>query len=267
MRYRRTLARDTVLLKIGGSVLTTRDEPPAFRTEEALRIAAEIKDSGRPVVVLHGTGRFTKRLVAQEGASHDLLPEQSGLFAATFWQAATAVNNHLVAAFGAAGVNAVPIPPVALFESRGGRLTKVRLDTVSRCLHRGLVPLVHGGVLLDGRRGYYLCSSDQMMAALAKALRPDRVLFASDVEGIFRRWPPDVGDGPIRVVGPRAALELAGVDMDERTVGGMRDKLSHALGCASFANRCLVFDGLVSGRLRQALLGFPVVGTEVHCHG
>jgi isopentenyl phosphate kinase len=81
---------------------------------------------------------------------------------------------------------------------------------VSQLLNRGLVPVVHGDVVLCPHRGVrimrHACvtqwypealtparSGDELVEQLACALRPPRAVFVTDVAGVFTRPPHEPG--------------------------------------------------------------------------
>jgi len=53
----------------------------------------------------------------------------------------------------------------------------------------------------DLRRGFSVCSGDLLMLELARAFRPDRAIFAADVDGLFQRGSEaPIESGPIGAV-------------------------------------------------------------------
>ena len=103
--------------------------------------------------------------------------------------------NHLVtSALVAEGVPAVGMSPFG-----GGWITAagavdassaaLAVSRVRDALASGLVPVVHGDVILDRIKGCAILSGDTLTQDLAAALRPDRAVFLTDVIGVFDRKP------------------------------------------------------------------------------
>src|SRR5574341_700598 len=66
-----------------------------------------------------------------------------------------------------------------------GHYYSVRYDMHTKLAINGLIPITHGDVLHYNDRSYYILSGDVLMSTLAKELKPDIVVFALDVDGIY----------------------------------------------------------------------------------
>jgi len=62
-------------------------------------------------------------------------------------------------------------------------------EAIRGALGRGLVPLLYGDVALDGTIGGTIVSTEQVLAFLARQLRPRRLIVVSDMDGVFTRDP------------------------------------------------------------------------------
>jgi len=100
---------------------------------------------------------------------------------------------------------------------------------------------------------------------LAKLFRPDRVIFAADVDGVFTADPKRDKDARrLDIVDPAALDAIAfsnagGFDV----TGGLRRKIERMLAIAKYAKDVRVVNGLARGRLEAAARGADVVGTRV----
>jgi isopentenyl phosphate kinase len=52
-------------------------------------------------------------------------------------------------------------------------------------LDRGYIPQLYGDVVLDETADFSICSGDQIIAKLAGKIKPNRVIFLTDVDGVY----------------------------------------------------------------------------------
>ncbi|XP_056165825.1 isopentenyl phosphate kinase isoform X3 [Syzygium oleosum] len=118
------------------------------------------------------------------------------------------------------------------------------LSTVAKALDLGFIPVLHGDAVLDELQGCTILSGDVIIRHLAEHLKPDYVVFLTDVFGVYDRPPtePDAvllkeiavrEDGNWSVVKP--PLEDSQVEMTvatHDTTGGMQTKISEAASIA-----------------------------------
>lgn len=129
----------------------------------------------------------------------------------------------------------------------------------------GLTPVTFGDVVRDRTRGFAICSGDVLMLELAKAFRPARAIFVADVDGLFTADPKRRRTA--RFLGSVTADDLEGIDFTPArsadVTGSIEGKVRRMLEIAAHADECLILNGNVKNRLRDAVRGRPVVGTRV----
>eukprot|EP00665_Eupelagonemidae_sp_cell47_P002310 gene2309-516_t len=109
---------------------------------------------------------------------------------------AIAVSPHEIVRLNVAGRSAVGLPSFPRWRTRGGRPcadgTRACVSDVRALLALGMTPVLHGDCVLDEERGAAVLGGDAVMAALccSRALRVERAVFLTDVDGVFDR-PPD----------------------------------------------------------------------------
>lgn len=262
-----------VFVKLGGSLITDKRAAETARPEIVRQVAGEIaqalaRDPGLRLVVGHGSGSFGhvfgQRYGTRAGAHS---PDQWYGFAATA-DAAARLNRIVTAALLAAGVPAWSIQPGVALRCRDGRVEQGPEETVALALAHGLVPVVFGDVALDSVRGGTIASTEEIFEPLVAHLRPQRLVLAGEVDGIYSADPllfPDAQRIP--TITPQTLASLAqglggshGVDV----TGGMRAKVQQAVSMVQ-ANReleIIICSGLQPGSLAAALAGEPA-GTRI----
>ncbi len=127
-------------------------------------------------------------------------------------------------------------------------------------LHAGRLPVSFGDVVPDLEWGWSILSADAIASTLAQAMRADRVLFVSDVPGVFD--PARLSD---RVVLPvlerglpeRLSARTPGADV----TGGIQRKVREMLEIAEGGADAGLISGLSDGTLLRALRGERVHGS------
>lgn len=179
---------EVVFLKLGGSLITDKrrvETPrPAVIERVAKEIAAALTDHPDLQLVLgHGSGSYghfsAERYGIQQGN-----PQDWRGYAETA-AAAQRLNRMVTDALLAAGVPAVSMQPSASARCHDGELVQLAVDPIAGLLDRHLVPLVYGDVALDDVKGCTIISTEQVFVHLARQLRPQRIIMAGEVAGVY----------------------------------------------------------------------------------
>ncbi|MFA7694280.1 MAG: isopentenyl phosphate kinase [Methanoregula sp.] len=219
---------DRVILKLGGSVITDKGADCAINRTALAGIAAAIAGAGKTqIVVVHGAGSCghpeAHRYHLDRGAAAG---QTEGIFVTH--RAVSALNEAVVGALREAGVPAVGVHPLHVGFADKGRLVAFESRHLEQMLALGMVPVIHGDVVMDLSRGACIVSGDQLVRYLAVALKCTRVGLATDVPGVL--------DGG-RVV-PEITLASAhtlqiGNSSHTDVTGGMKGKIDELLGLAA----------------------------------
>jgi len=103
-----------------------------------------------------------------------------------------------------------------------------------------------------------------MMEALARELRPGRIIFCSDVDGVFTSDPAmDPSARLLEVVDHAMLGSLPRTQRCADVTGSIFGKIETMLRIASHGESSMVINGLVPGRLAAAMRGEEVLGTRV----
>lgn len=249
---------------MGGSVITDKGRYRTFDRETAARLAEEIAQSGERVVLVHGAGSFG-HVLAKEHKLHLGITESSQLMgAAAVMSDVRELDLEMCRCLTAAGLAVVPLPPASCAEMSGGELHMLDVDQFRKYLETGMVPMTFGDVVWDRRRGLSICSGDQLMMLLAKELRPDKVIFVTDVDGVFTA-DPNI-DPNATLVGTVDQKVLDSLPRTERNVdvtGSIYAKIAYMIGMADLTDECLVLNGKVPGRLEAAMRGDEAIASKV----
>ena len=260
-----------VFLKVGGSLITDKQRPRAPRPEVLERLAAEIgralvKQPGMRLVLGNGAGSFGHVTAKKYGTRQGVHTAQEWRGFAEIWREAAALNTMVTDALHAAGLPAIALHPSAAVIAEDGKVLSWDLEPIRHALKAGLLPVIHGDVIFDTRRGGTILSTEDLFDHLAIHLRPDRILLAGLEQGVWADYPSctqlihDITPGNIE--GYLAAL--GGSNATDVT-GGMASKVLQSLELVRAIPdvRILIFSGVTPDAVELAL-GGASIGTSIH---
>jgi isopentenyl phosphate kinase len=253
-----------LLVKLGGSVITDKMNYRVLRGEVLNRLASEISSSGETTVIVHGAGSFGHVIAAKHHIQKGFTEPSQIMGAAQVMEDVRVLNLEVTSALVRCGVPAVSLPPSALVRLSEGELESMDVDVYRKYLDLGIAPVTFGDVALDVKRGFGICSGDQLMEVLARELSPRRIIFCSDVDGVYTRDPRT--DPSARMF---EAVDRSTLDSLPRTqhcadvTGSIFGKIETMLRIAAHGGGSMVINGLVPGRLAAAMRGEEVIGTRV----
>ena len=244
------------VLKIGGSVLTDKANPGVIREDELAGIAAAIATRPRlSLVIVHGAGSLghpeAERYHITAGVDQS---NREGVYVTH--AAVRRLNEAIVTAIRDAGREAAGISPLCACSAENGRIRSFAIEPLLGMLELGIVPVIHGDVVMDTVRGGSIVSGDQLVRHIALATRPKKVGLATDVPGVLSagRVVPEIT--PVNAT----AIRLGRSGHTDVT-GGMEGKVRELLSLAA--------DGIPSdifsvSRIGDFLDGAPHGGSRVH---
>ncbi|MCQ2056524.1 MAG: isopentenyl phosphate kinase [archaeon] len=245
-----------ILIKLGGSVITDKSRYRVFNRECTERLCQEIKKSGKKVVVIHGAGSFGHIIASKYFLNLGLKgKDQISAYARTCYDT-RCLSLLVVKELNNAGLPAVSIPTGSCFIMKNGRLD-VRDDSVLKGMFElGVIPVTFGDVTLDTEFGFAICSGDQLVEVLMDVFHPSKVIFVSDVDGIYYENPKlNPGTQLIETVN-KSVLDAIKTDNSTMDVtGGIRKKVESMLRISGKGCDCILVNGAVKGRLLSVLNG------------
>lgn len=251
------------LVKLGGSVLTDKAQYRTPRLDVIARLAYELASASDQLVLVHGAGSYGHVLASEHGMAEGRAPLRA---VARVHADVRELSGLVLAALQDAGVPALSLSTYDLARLLAGELLHFATEPVHETLARGLAPVMAGDVVMDAARGFGILSGDVLMVELARAFRPARAIFVTDVDGIHDRDPMMSGARLLTRIGAR---DDAGVPLGEGVArvpditGSMAGKLRRAREVAMAGVPVHVVNGLAHGRLADALAGKETVGTIV----
>lgn len=233
------------VIKLGGSVTTEKRERYVLRCDVISKIASVLKAKlayiDLPVILIFGGGSFGN--VAP--TDYRIFEQQVGLPSANLPMMTSVMFSMLLditRIFVEHSLRVYPFQSGALLgvDERGQIMINTR--SLTAAMAAGYIPLLTGDLLLQGERRAEIYSSDNIAALLTVDFEVRRVLYYSDVSGVY-----DGAGNLISMVDDSNASEVegfvSGSSLTDLT-GGMRNKFmqQRLLASRGVVSEVLSFD-------------------------
>jgi isopentenyl phosphate kinase len=253
-----------IFLKLGGSLITDKNQPNTARREVIQRLADEIVQAyeanpNLKLLVGHGSGSFghhaAKKYQTQKGAS--TAEDWHGF--AEVWTVANRLNRIVVDSFLQAGLHVVSFPPSASVICEDNQIQQIAIEPLKYAIDVGLIPILQGDVAFDRKQGSTIVSTEQVFEFLVPDLKPSKVLLVGIEEGVYQDYPtcetliPHIHEGNID------QFSITTSSAPDVT-GGMTAKVQQAMSMCRLAKglEVRIFSGERTGILEAAINGKPM---------
>jgi len=246
---------EVALLKLGGSVITFKDKPLSVNKNAIEKICRNLRKVKTPLIIVHGGGSFghyysVKYDIHTKPARYDI----RGV--SIVKSSMIELNSYILNIMLKNKLNPYSVSPSSLVH--GTRGIRNKINELKQFAASDLIPVTYGDVLHYADRSYYILSGDVLMTLLAKELRPSVVVFAMNVDGIYRDMRSK------EVVREISAVSQANIsDVPADVTGGVSRKIREAFKIAKMGIDVLMVNGLKPDRIASALNNKKVEGTIV----
>ncbi len=265
-----------VILKIGGSVVTYKNRKGFYIRRRLLsRIAHEIVAVLKQypflkLIVVHGAGSAGHQIAKQYDLAHGVYSDNRK------WKGSLQVrialqklNLVITEIFSDAGLRVVSVHTGSVIMQENGKLHSFDKKIVDQALLNTCIPLLYGEMVFDTKQGMTICSGDVSAVELAKHYNAERILYASDVDGLFDMDPYVHKNA--RII-PSIALSNVTKDMQVSAAGshhidvtgGLYNKIAvlKNTGLTSSLKKVILFNGLTKDAFKKAFSDEPL-GTVI----
>ncbi|MCD4702982.1 MAG: isopentenyl phosphate kinase family protein [Methanosarcinaceae archaeon] len=246
------------ILKIGGSVITDKDADKGLaKKDEINRLAREISTFEGKLVIVHGAGSFGH----PQAKRYSLMDQFDVEGAVITHRSVKELSDTVIDSLNNAGVHAIAIHPMNCMISSDGRIMNMFLDNIRIMLDNGLVPVLHGDVVMDHVRGTTVVSGDQIVPYLAAVLGASRIGVGSAEDGVLDSQGYTVAD--ITLDNFDQVKQYIGASQSTDVTGGMRGKVLELLElCRTSGTTSYIFNAGVCGNVLSFLRG-ENIGTAI----
>jgi isopentenyl phosphate kinase len=249
--------QNLALIKLGGSVVTFKDKPLTANTEAIDGISKALSRVDIPIIIVHGGGSFGHYWSVQYDM-HTKPAEYDVHGVSVVHESMIALNQLIVNSMLRFELNPYGLPP-SVFSSAHRPVT-AKMRNLYSIAKSSIIPVTFGDVVHVKGSNYSILSGDSLMTIIAKVLKPSRVVFATNVDGIYRdldskRFVPELST---REAGK--AIKVAKSPVADVT-GGMQRKITEAFKIASSGMDVMMVNGLYPDRVLDAVQGKPTIGS------
>jgi len=259
-----------IILKLGGSIITEKSSGlPRIKKNAVLRLAKELKiflqhSPKTKIILLHGAGSFGHPLVYKHKLLSSPLTKSKILGFAEVVCSMRRMANLLADIFLAAKLPIFPIQASAILYEKNNKIALLEISHLKKILEVGFIPMLGGDMALTTGKQAAVVSADKLAVLLAEAFSVNKIIFASDVDGIFEKFPPLKNTKPIAFLSRenlKSLLKKMNRQKSNRDVTGqMAGKLETVLAISK--KEVIIFNGQKLGNLTKALSG-KTVGTRL----
>lgn len=253
------------VLKLGGSVITVKDEPMTTDDRNIRRLCEEIKAVWpTPLIIVHGGGSFGHPVASRYGIAEGFTSERQVQGFAKTHQAMVKLNGIVVDRLVEMGLPAISVAPSSFVVTRDKRIESPDFGILGRMVVRGILPVLYGDAVLDKEKGFSILSGDQLSVRISTEMGASRLTFGVDVDGVYTSN-PKLAPGA-RLI-QRLSLEKLegyvkiGEALTTDVTGGMLGKISEAREAVRAGVEVLIVNAKKPNMILKALRGEPVEGT------
>ncbi len=258
----------TILIKLGGSLITDKTRARTFRRGSTTAIVRQIARvlSLKPdirLVIGHGSGSFGHFEAQRHHTIDGVSSEEDWLGFAKVGEAAVALSQLVLNECLSQGLAVMRIQPSSLTVAERGRIKSMDTTLIKRALNSGVIPLLHGDIALDSRIGGTIVSTEAIFAHLTEPLSVSTIILLGEVDGVLDEDGQLIASiTPSNVDHLRSALsEAHGVDV----TGGMLRKVEDMLILVKVHPelRVMIANGNRDRVLEDLLINAQSVGTVI----
>ena len=246
-----------IIVKLGGSVISDKNKPFSFNENIVRQITDEIATfyPKEKFIMVHGGGSFGHPLAKKYGIRNGLDREKMIGFCKTH-EAMLDLNKKIVNIFHDKKLPAYPISPSSIFIIKKGEIFHGEIGVIKELLKKNFIPFLFGDTAISIDKGIDILSGDQIISYLANQLKPEKVIFLMDVNGIYDKNPKEKDAKLIEIINEE--IEFDDIISKFDVTGGIKNKIKEAIKIP-----CPVYfiNGLIKGNLTKAIEG-KKIGTR-----
>lgn len=252
MIIKQAMLAGLIIFKIGGSVITDKNRYRSFKKDVCGKIIDVISAFDNEIIITHGAGSFGHILAKKYGFPGDI-SDKNLRGVSEIHADVLRLNLFLTDLMIDRGLRPIQIPPVV--QSNGKHIQTVPFK---KFLAEGFAPVSFGDIV--PKQGFaHIISADDIVLDLAKTFHPDKVIFFSDVDGIFDRDPKTSDDATLV---RNLDEQISYSDVTNDVTGGMKGKVGKIKMIRKYSNTVCILNGNYPERLTR-LGSDKFVGTVI----
>ncbi|RLG13835.1 MAG: amino acid kinase [Candidatus Nanohalarchaeota archaeon] len=264
---------ERIILKIGGSVITKKEEEvPAVNMENLQKIAKQIGEfynlnKTAKLIIIHGAGSYGHQIVHKTDIHNGVKTKSQLIDFAQTQRLQNELDLIATEVLIENGIPAMPVQASAMAVMKNKKLSRMDADAIEGLMNTGIVPVLYGVPAFDEVIKCSILSGDEIAPYLAKKLKFDKIIHATNVNGIFTSNPfEDEKAKLIKKINKTNFGKIKKGITGSNTVdvtGGMLRKVTELMEIADCGIKSQIISALVEGNVKKALDGDESIGTIV----
>jgi isopentenyl phosphate kinase len=240
------------IIKLGGSVITNKNKPLSPNNDAIIRLAKVISKIQIPFIIIHGGGSFGHYWSVKYDM-HTKPEKYSSKGISIVHSSMLDLNKIVNEAFSAENIFPYSISPFSLL-----------LEGKPLVSEKKIIPITYGDVVHVKANTYSIVSGDVLVTLLSNILKPSKVIFTINVDGLFNNLHEK------KII---REIDLSQFEKQEKSIitntvcgvddvtGGMKRKMQEALKIADKGTDVIFINGLKPGSLKNVLTQKKFKGT------
>ena len=249
------------LLKLGGSLLTDKNQPYSLRKDILRSSVRQIIDADEKLILIHGGGSFGHPLAKKykvSGGLDESIPNQI-LGVAETHHSMIKFNNHIVNNFLELNYPVLSIQPSCIFIKDSQVIFTNSLNVIKTALDLNILPILYGDIIFDKQGSFSIISGDQIILELCNNFTGydiSKVIFAMESNGLYII--DDSNNEDCKLVTECYAEELDSLNLADLgqkidVTGGIKTKLDIIKSICESKIPVQLINGLVEGNIYKSL--------------
>ncbi len=256
------------IIKLGGSVISKKDKYATLNEKALDQLISELKFMKRQSIIVHGAGSFghilAKRYNINAGVKEDIKQLKAFL---TLKRDMLNLSKTIVTKLNENGIKAVFFQASSLiYSNKEKSVIQIFAQPIIKALELGIIPVLAGDAIFDEKLGFTIYGGDQLITQLVKRFNVAKVIFCTDVDGI---WVKDEHDEPFLLkninrndISKIRLYEFKNENKIDVT-GEMYGKIKEIKQIISCVKEVIILNGLIKGRLKNVLDDIDEIRTRI----
>ena len=184
------MQKKLVIIKLGGSVITDKSKSiPTPRLENINNLSSEISDLYKlgkyKFILVHGAGSYGHPIAKMHSLYLGMKTVKQKMAFSKINQAMLDLNKIIMQNLIKKDLPVINFIPHTFIIQTAGKFTGMQIKSINQCLINNQIPVLYGDCVLDSKWGCSILSGDTIVSYLAQKLGANKVIFMSDVNGIY----------------------------------------------------------------------------------
>jgi isopentenyl phosphate kinase len=246
-----------VVVKLGGSMVTRKDVPftPNFEAiEEASKQVSELLPE-YGFLLVHGGGSYGHVVASEYRVAEGFFHRDQLIGLTKVKLRMSELTQLILTSLASYNVPAIPVTPVGCSICSAGRIERFFTDSLRMMLNIDAIPLIPGDIAMDSsEKKFTILSGDQIAAYLAVELGAVKLVYGTDVDGVFTGDPKhDSGASLIPVLKRSMVKTLTASLRPSDVTGGIFRKLDEGFYAAEKGVKVVIGNLTRPGMLNSIL--------------